>query len=413
VNSTDGAVLLIHPGKQHAYEVAVALQKAGRLREFVTGVYFKPAAFPYSLVARLPSAVRHKALRALGKRTHPALSPQLVRSWPYAEILSRAVSRIGWVDTLSQGRCGYPFIDWASDFYMSHLLARMDPAPAAVFGFLGGSLRTFARARQLGIPTILDVPIVFDAAEILAAEYRRLGLRRRLKPPPSGRLRRELALADWVVAGSPAVAQSVARAGYAGREVFIVPYGVDASLFTPAPKPRNRGPFRVVFAGRLEVRKGVHYLLEAWRQAEIDGELVLAGPPGEEEFLARMRQQYGGMFREAGNLIQRDLAQLLASSDVFVFPSIAEGSALVTYQALASGLPCIVTPEAGSVVRDGVEGFVVPVRDSRAVAARLRLLHADSALREQMGRAAGQRGCQFTWDHYHATLANVLAEVQQ
>ena len=406
-------MLLIHPGKQHAYEVAVALQKAGRLRQFVTGVYFKPAAFPYSLVTRLPSTARHKALRALGKRTHPALSPQLVRSWPYAEILSRAVSRIGWVDTLSQGRCGYPFIDWATDFYISRVLARMRPAPAAVFGFLGGSLRTFARARQMGIPTILDVPIVFDAAEILAVEYRRLGLRRRLKPPPSGRLQRELMLADWVVAGSPAVAQSVARAGYAGRGVFLVPYGVDTSLFTPAARPKERGPFRVVFAGRFEVRKGVHYLLEAWRQAGINGELVLAGPPGEEEFVNRMRQQYGATFREAGNLIQRDLAQLLASSDVFVFPSLAEGSALVTYQALASGLPCIVTPEAGSVVRDGVEGFVVPVGDSGAVAARLRLLHADTALRERMGESAAQRGRQFTWDHYHQTLAHVLTEVQQ
>ena len=50
----------------------------------------------------------------------------------------------------------------------------------------------------------------------------------------------------------------------------------------------------------------------------------------------------------------------MASADVFVFPSLFEGSAVVTYEALAAGLPSVVTPSAGSVVRDGVEGFIVP-----------------------------------------------------
>ncbi len=59
----------------------------------------------------------------------------------------------------------------------------------------------------------------------------------------------------------------------------------------------------------------------------------------------------------------------MAAADVFVFPSLFEGSAVVTYEALACGLPCIVTPRPGSVVRDGVEGLIVPARDVEALAA--------------------------------------------
>ena len=67
----------------------------------------------------------------------------------------------------------------------------------------------------------------------------------------------------------------------------------------------------------------------------------------------------------------------MAAADVFVFPSLFEGSAVVTYEALACGLPSVVTPNAGSVVRDGLEGFVVPPRDVEALAARMEQLGDD------------------------------------
>ena len=64
----------------------------------------------------------------------------------------------------------------------------------------------------------------------------------------------------------------------------------------------------------------------------------------------------------------------MASADVFVFPSLFEGSAVVTYEALACGLPSIVTPSAGSVVRDGIEGFLVPESNVLALAERMEQL---------------------------------------
>jgi glycosyltransferase involved in cell wall biosynthesis len=94
----------------------------------------------------------------------------------------------------------------------------------------------------------------------------------------------------------------------------------------------------------------------------------------------------------------------MAAADVFVFPSLFEGSAVVTYEALASGLPGIVTPSAGSVARDGLEGLIVPPADVEALAGAMERLGDDPDLRETMAVAARARAETFDWSRYHASL---------
>jgi glycosyltransferase involved in cell wall biosynthesis len=98
----------------------------------------------------------------------------------------------------------------------------------------------------------------------------------------------------------------------------------------------------------------------------------------------------------------------MAAADVFVFPSLFEGSAVVTYEALACGLPGIVTPDAGSVVRDGVDGFLVPPRDVETLAARMERLGADPALRAALAASARARALEFDWPRYHAALITAV-----
>ncbi|OFW16284.1 MAG: hypothetical protein A3F70_03725 [Acidobacteria bacterium RIFCSPLOWO2_12_FULL_67_14] len=409
VNVPDGGVVIVHPARQHAYEVVLAAQRAGRLRQFITGIYYNPAAFPYALVPLLPRPLHDGAIRQLAKRANPAIAAERVRSWPYAEILSRTIGRIRWIDRLSRHRSGFVFANWATDLYASRVLARMSPRPAAVYGFFGSVVHTFSRARQLGIPTILDVPCLLGGDDIGREECRALGLKDSL--PPSVDAARELGLSDWVVAPSPAVAESIRLAGFAGRGTFVVPFGADTDAFRPAAQPRGAARFRAVFAGRLEVRKGVHYLLDAWQRAGLDGELVIAGPPSSEQYLARIRQLYSGNVVEAGNLVQPQLAALFSTADVFVFPSLSEGSAVVVYEALASGLPCIVTAESGSVVRDGIEGFLVPSRNVAAICDRLQRLYHDPEMRQRMARAARVRASEFTWATYHHKIGSIIDHV--
>jgi glycosyltransferase involved in cell wall biosynthesis len=86
---------------------------------------------------------------------------------------------------------------------------------------------------------------------------------------------------------------------------------------------------------------------------------------------------------------------------VLVLPSLLEGSALVVLEAMASGLPVVVTPNAGAdAVRDGIDGFVVPIRSPEALAARLEQL-LDPDLRQRIGEAGRARSMDYTWEAFH------------
>ena len=98
----------------------------------------------------------------------------------------------------------------------------------------------------------------------------------------------------------------------------------------------------------------------------------------------------------------------MAAADVFVFPSLFEGSAVVTYEAMACGLPCLVTEEAGSVVRDGREGFIVPARDVDALAAAMERIGTDPGLRGHLAASARARAEAFDWPRYHADVLEAI-----
>jgi len=96
-------------------------------------------------------------------------------------------------------------------------------------------------------------------------------------------------------------------------------------------------------------------------------------------------------------------------ADVFLLPSLCEGSATVIYEALGYGLPVVCTPNAGSVVRDGLEGFIAPVRDATAIARRIEELAQDVELRARMSAQAKARAVEFTVAAYGQRLLAALA----
>jgi glycosyltransferase involved in cell wall biosynthesis len=98
-----------------------------------------------------------------------------------------------------------------------------------------------------------------------------------------------------------------------------------------------------------------------------------------------------------------------AWADIFLLPSICEGSATACYEALAYGLPVIATPNTGSVVRDGVDGFIVPIRDPAAIAERIERLADDRELLAAMSNAALERSSEYTIDEYGKRLLSALA----
>jgi len=226
-------------------------------------------------------------------------------------------------------------------------------------------------------------------------------------PPPwiVERCRDEALEADHVLVPSEYVRDTLVQRGTRPERISILPYGVDIGRFRPLPRG-DRKTFRILFVGSLSQRKGIKYLLDAVRRLNLpQTELMLVGRMiGSPQAFA----PYEGLFRHVPHVPYHEVHRLFADADVFVYPSLHEGSAFATYEALASGLPVIATPNTGSVVRDGIDGFLVPPRDVDALMEKIEMLYRDRERRAAMAASARARAEDFTWTAYRMRLASVF-----
>ena len=109
-----------------------------------------------------------------------------------------------------------------------------------------------------------------------------------------------------------------------------------------------------------------------------------------------------------GPLSRSQVQEEFRRADLFVLPTLAEGSALVHLEAMAFALPVITTPQCGAVLRHGREGSIVPARDPLALADQIQLLLEDRPRRDRYAAAARRRARQFTWARYGERLLRSL-----
>jgi glycosyltransferase involved in cell wall biosynthesis len=286
--------------------------------------------------------------------------------------------------------------------------------PCSVFhGWMGQSLASLPVAKRQGASTLIENagrhPGDFHRAP--DEECDRFHIKRSERSPllPLAliqRMEREYELCDRIVVPSTVARDSFAKFGYAAKAAVVFP-GVDEEFFSPLPQPERRTKFRVCFTGRVELAKGAGYLLQAWKRLALpNAELVLAGEI-RPEMKSLLRTHADSTVHMTGFLPARELLQHYRESDLFVFPSVNEGLAQVLLEAMAAGLAVVASDlsGAGDCVKEGVEGFVTPVRDVERLAEAILWCYQNREETRAMGRAARARiERQFTLSHYNQRM---------
>lgn len=215
----------------------------------------------------------------------------------------------------------------------------------------------------------------------------------------------EWKLADTIICGSSFVAESLAHDPSLAAKCSVVPYGIDHLPGSPRRR-RAGGGLNVLFCGRVSLIKGVPYLAVALDR--LQSKRISCRVVGHVFLSAKGLRRLKDVADVIGVVPRSHMRALYEWADVFVLPTLCEGSATVCYEALASGLPVITTPNAGSVVRDGMEGYILPIRDGGAIASALERLATDGDLYEQMSQNAVERAAEFTLDWYATRLSAAL-----
>lgn len=363
--------------KFHAYHLARGVQKAGYLKRFITTRYDR---FEAGIERGRVRQVRSAWLIA---QALAGLPGEAVRYWSY----------------------------WLTDNLFDRLSARHVDECDIFNCFNHGGLYAMRRARALGAVTLVERSSAHPTlqTQILGTEYARHGI---ALPPVFRRLvakqLREYEVADFVVVASEFVRRSMIENGVPAARLRRVHLGFDAQRFTPGE--RSDSVFRVLYVGAISLQKGIRYLLEAFRRLSLpNSELVLIGTifPDARAFLP----QYAGTYRHIPFVPQHRLTEHYQNASAFVMPSLQDGFGMVVYEASACALPVIITENVGAEVRDGQDGFVVPIRDVDALAEKLMYLYEHPAESEAMGRAGHEYVQQFTWENYHAEVADHYRDI--
>ena len=406
-------ILLVHPfGNANVRAVLAALDRSDRLAKFITTL-------GWSNTSPILQALPEK-LRAEIRRRGYDLPHYKIRTHPGREIVRQLAAKFGF-DWLTKHETGWASIDrvWigldriAAD-YLEDNHERLEIR--GVYAYEDCAVRSFERAGELGVRRIYDLPIAYweTAQRLLRTEAERcpdweptLGGTRDSEDKLARKIR-ELELADIVICPSAFVLDSLPEKARREKRCVVAPFGSPRQA-TPAPKNIN-SPLRFLFAGALSQRKGLADLFAAMKLVKATGaELVVMGSAIlPMEFY---RSQFAAFIYEPPRPHDAVL-RLMASCDVLVLPSIVEGRALVQQEAMACGLPLIVTRNAGGedLIVEGETGFLVPPGAPEAIAEKIEwfLQHRDKL--PGMREAARAKAAKLTWAAYGDQILHAIAD---
>ncbi len=392
--------------KFHLAPAAAELHRHGALDRFISGAY--PAAWVRSL-ARWPGLGSSAAFRRLLDREEHLPASKVHALWaPEALIqLGRRTGRL-----VRSPAAAVTAEAHAMTWYAAQARRIVERANADVYHYRSGYGRSsLAAASRRGMLTLCDHSIADPRlVDHLIAHGGRfpddprdaLGA-----APASSRgadthfwrgVLDDIRRADHVVVNSDFVRSSMLLMGFEPARIHVVYLGVDDQFLRHVENRPEASlplepcrPLRLAFAGGLIARKGFDTLVQALQTIDDVAWTIDVAGGAEPEVIDRHRAFFGDpRVRYRGTLPRHELASLLSRSDVFVFPSLVEGSARVVFEAMACGCFIIATDNSGSILEHGVHGYVIAPGSAEDIARKIRQAAAARGAVASIGRANRQ-----------------------
>jgi len=379
-------VVLSTIGKFHSFDLARQLHGRGVLGAIFSGYpWFK---------------LKNESLPRKSVKTFPYLHTPYMRLTPR----SRPIQQ---------------FWEWQDSLWFDRYVTGRLPECDVFCGLAGSALNSgrLAKSRQAKYICDRGSSHIRVQDSILREEYGRQGIYfPGIDPRVIRRNEAEYDAADYITVPSTFALDTYVTSGVDRRKMKLASYGVDLGSFFPCV-PKSEDRFDVLFVGSVTVRKGVRYLLDGFKNLQCKNKhLTLVGSVSS-ELESTIKQIRGDeQISFLGHVQQPRLREIMSKSHVMVLPSVEEGLALVQAQAMACGCPVIASENTGArdLFTDGVEGFIVPIRDADAIADRLQKVADSPGLRLRMREAALRRVKSVGgWDQYGERMFQIFSEAVQ
>jgi glycosyltransferase involved in cell wall biosynthesis len=394
------SVLVAHPTRQHSHRLAQSLQDMGWLHGYWTLLPDRRTLswLPAVLDGIVPTAVQRHSLEFLPKeKVHALLGPLL---------LQKLISRFQSVAIRLLG-------EWMAWAVFDHWVAMQLPylRPKIVVGYEMCCAETFKTAKNLGITCVLDAAAFHHALQDRILGEDKYGAKTWAGRQLRLRKQKEIDLADKIICVSELARHSYIEAGVDGNRIVVNPVGCDVARFSPASGGARSGQPNFVFVGMPVYHKGFDLLcashdrlLSVYPDAELHvaGDAVMAGG-----------QVINDSIRFLGKMSHAELSELLAQMDCLVLPSRLESFGMVVVEALAAGVPVIVSDHAGAseAIREGENGWVVPAGNEAALFERMVNCCRDIEHVRSMSAACARSAVEYDWSHYGRRSVEIFSRL--
>lgn len=390
-------------GARHAYAIPAAFAGAGALERFYTDACGNVGIG--GLLGRIGTKLgsRRAAARLAARTVPPSVRPATRTFERFAWDFSRAIAGASSAE-------GIRARDAAFERFGERIARGGFGAATHFYSVMNEAGPAAAAAREKGLIVGADVCVTPSWDVLMRAEQERFPDWERPSPtlaeslgPGVRHFRHMLDNCHVFVCPSQVVADDlVANHGVDPAKTRLVPYALAPHWFDIVSVPE---PKRILFAGSANMRKGIHHLAGAARRLVPHGYTFVVAGEADERVRAHPD---AAALTFLGRVPRNAVAAEFARADVFVLPSIAEGSAGVTYEAMAAGVPIVVSAAAGSVARDGIDGSVIARPDAEGLAEEIDRIAADRALRAQMSSSARERARDYSWERFAERLTNAV-----
>ena len=291
-----------------------------------------------------------------------------------------------------------------------------------VHAYEDAAARSFSRAKELGIHRSYELPIAHWATSrrLLAEEAERFPqweptLESTREPEEKlARKEEELALADCITCPSEFVLQSIPAEIRKKTPCLVAPFGSPRRTNGEGMEriARKKGKLKLLFVGSMSQRKGLADLFEAMKL--INSSHVSLSILGRPSLPMSFYREIFPRFEYLSPRSNLEVQQVMKEHDVLALPSIIEGRALVQQEALANGLPLIITPNTGGedLIEDEKTGFVVPIRSPEKIAAKIEWYAKDQKSLPEISRHCREKAKSYTWRSYADSIINLCLRTQ-
>ena len=389
----------------------LAIHRAGWLNRFLTDFFFGRRPRLDGLLSRL---LPWAGIKDIATRRTSELPISLVRDYPELELVTRI--RKFRSDSERWMHVGKMFAKRSSGFWT--------PQIKLGYAFSSAALEFFNRGEQLGgfkvldhatAPRNLEMEYVFEEEQIFAgwnlAETRKDPFLQQY----SDRQAEEREKANLVLVGSQYVKRLIECDGRGISDVHVMPLGFSHKVLREVVRETrpDSQQLNILFVGGEGLRKGLGYVARALKLLNTSSmNFRVVGNPG---FSQHGIQELSKFANCIGTVPRAEISKHYLWADVLVLPTLSDTFGLVILEAMSHGLPVVTTPNSSGpeIIRDGVDGWIVPIRDHVAIASKLELLLKDSALRFEMSQRAFERASVFSVENYQRTLIGLISDCYQ